>query len=147
MSFLDGINREVCPEFNGYNTAIRQNQEHPLEPNTRVVYQPLIDMKPSDLNTMITVVVRAQQLTCNNWQIYLDQQLYRVALEVFWPYPVKFPNLVLRHAGMHILMICVGSVGTLMNETGLAEVLTPVFGRVADLEEISCKCSSLTSHD
>jgi hypothetical protein len=138
MSFLDDvINREECPEFNGYNTAIRRNQGHPPEPKTRVVYQPLIDMKPSDPDTMMTAMVRAQQLTYDTGQTFLvltcDQQLYRVALEVFWTYPEKFPNLVLRLGGMHALMSFVGSVGTLMNETGLAEVLTPVFGGVAKM--------------
>jgi len=57
-----------------------------------------------------------------------DQQLYRVVLDVTWTYPERFPDVVLRLGGMHALMSFISSVGTLMSETGLAEVMTLVFG-------------------
>jgi len=34
---------------------------------------------------------------------------------------------------MHALMSFIGSVGTLMSETGLGEVMTPVFGGVSKM--------------
>ena len=59
-----------------------------------------------------------------------DQQLYRVAIEVQWAYPDRFPNLMPRLGGMHMLMSFVGAIRTLMAETGLAQILESVFGGV-----------------
>ena len=59
-----------------------------------------------------------------------DQQLYRVSLQVQWAHPDLFPNLIPRLGGMHMLMSFVGSIGTLMAETGLAQILESVFGGV-----------------
>jgi hypothetical protein len=52
MSFIQDVHRkDNCPEYNGYNTAISRNQGHTLQPKTRAVYLPLIDMKSSDPDT------------------------------------------------------------------------------------------------
>ena len=138
MAFLeDVIKKDKCPEYNGYNTARVRNQGYPLKPKTKATYQPLIDMKPSDPDTMMTAMVRAQQLTFDTGQRFLvltcDQQLYRVAVDVYWTYPERFPDVVLRLGGMHALMSFVGSIGTLMAETGLVELMTPVFGGVGKM--------------
>lgn len=53
-----------------------------------------------------------------------------MALDVAWTYSERFPDVVLRPGGMHALMSFVGSIGTLMAETGLVELMTPVFGGV-----------------
>ena len=59
-----------------------------------------------------------------------DQQLYRVAVNIIWMYPELSPEFVLRLGGMHTLMSFVGSVGTLMGNSGLEEVLKAAFGGV-----------------
>ena len=45
-------------------------------------------------------------------------------------HPDRFPNLMPRLGGMHMLMSFVGAIGTLMAETGLAQILESVFGGV-----------------
>jgi len=73
--------------------------------SSRVRTPPLIDMKPSDPDTMMTAKIRAQQLMLNIGQNFLvltcDQQLYPEALEITWTYPERFPDVVLRLGGMH----------------------------------------------
>ena len=78
------------PEFNGYNTARAREHGHGVQPATKAVYRPLIDMKPSDPDTMLTAMVEAQKLTNSCGQIATvftnDQQLYRVAVDIKWVY-------------------------------------------------------------
>ena len=66
-------------------------------------------------------------------EIMSDLQLYIVSLQVIWAYPEQFSNVVLRLGGMHILMSFVGAVGSLMGESGLAEVLNAGFSGVVKM--------------
>ncbi len=118
----------------GYNTCLCREQGRYLEPKTKAVYLPLIGMPPAHSDTIMTAMSKAQELTQEigeNFTLFTaDQQLYRVALEVQWMHPNLFPNLIPRLGGMHMLMSFVGAIGTLMVETGLAQILESVFGGV-----------------
>ena len=96
-------------------------------------YLPLIDMIPSDPDTMM----QAKKFTENTGQKYVvftcDLQLYRVALQILWVYPKKFQNVILRLGGMHALMSFIGCVGTLMAESGLSEILDGTFAGVSKM--------------
>ena len=138
LSFLqDVLTMENCPEFNGYNT--KQSREQGLLPQakTKTLYIPLIDMKPSDPDTMMTAMTKVQQLTSETGQTFsvmtCDQQLYRVAVQVSWAHPEKFQHMYLRLGGMHALMSFVGAIGSLLAESGLSDVLSDVFGGVAKM--------------
>lgn len=130
----DVLFQDKCPEFNGYNTKFFRNSHKPFMPATSTAYKPLIDMSPAHPDTMMTALVQAQIITKEAGQeitvFTCDQQLYRVALHVIWAYPEKFQNVVLRLGGMHLLMSFVGSVGTLMANSGLEEIMENVFGGV-----------------
>lgn len=105
-----------------------------MKPATSAKYQPLIDMIPSHPDTMMTSLVEAQRLTKlagHDFTIFTcDQQLYRVALHITWTFPEKFSNIVLRLGGMHLLMSFIGSVGSLMADSGLSELMSGVFAGV-----------------
>ena len=63
-----------------------------------------------------------------------DQQMYRVAVNVVWVYPELSDDFfVLRLGGMHTLMSFVGSVGALIGNSGLEEVLKAAFGGVIQM--------------
>ena len=130
----DVINRIDCPEFNGYNPRLCHEQGRSPEPRTKAVYLPLIDMPPAHPDTIMTAMSKAQKLTQEIGQTFTlftaDQQLYRIVLEVQWTHPDLFPNLIPRLGGMHMLMSFVGAIGSLMTETGLAQILESVFGGV-----------------
>ena len=121
-------------EFNGFNTKMARMQGHAIMPSTKAIYTPLIDMKPSDPDTIMTAMVESQRMTGDaNQTVTLftaDQQLYRVAVDVLWVYPQQFPNFIPRLGGMHMLMSFVGSVGTLMANSGLEELMNSAFGGV-----------------
>ncbi|KAJ8351728.1 hypothetical protein SKAU_G00232040 [Synaphobranchus kaupii] len=112
-------------------------QGHLPQAKTKALYLPLIDMKLSDPDTMMTAMVRVQELTSETGQNFsvltCDQQLYRVAVQVSWANPDRFKDMHLRLGGMHALMSFVGAIGSLMAESGLSSVLSEVFGGVAKM--------------
>ena len=85
----------------------------------------------------MTAMVEAQKVTHNADQKFVlftcDLQLYKVALHVKWAYPEKFSDVIPRLGGMHFLMSFIGCIGTLMENTGLEEVLSDVFGGAAKM--------------
>jgi len=95
-------------------------------------YLPLIDMTPSDPDTIMTAMSKAKSLTEKYRQDFTvftgDLQLYRVAVNIVWAYPEQFDDVVLRLGGMHTLMSFVGCVGTLMTKDGLYEIMDSTFG-------------------
>jgi len=104
FAFLhDVVVKENIPEFNGYNTALSREKGNPIKQKTKSVYLPLIDMTPSHPDTMMTAMAKAQELTYQTGQDFVvftcDLQLYKVAQEVKWAYPVQFENVVLRLGG------------------------------------------------
>ena len=127
-------NNDNCPEFNGNNTQICRDQGHLPKFKTKEMYMPLIDMMPSDPDTIMTALRQAQQITSDHGQDYIvftaDLQLYRVAVNILWAYPEQFDNVVLRLGGMHTLMSFIGSIGSLMAESGLYELLDSTFAGV-----------------
>ena len=123
-----------CSELNGYNTSMCREQGHTLSPKMVAVYLPLIDMTPSDPDTMMTSMIQAQKLSENTGQKYVvftcDLQLYKVALHIIWAHPERFRNIILRLGGMHALMSFIGCIGTLMAESGLSDILEGTFAGV-----------------
>jgi hypothetical protein len=128
------INDITSPEYGGFNTRMSRQQGQTPKPATVAVYTPLIDMVPSDPDTMMTAMVEAQNLTKLTGQTYTvftnDQQLYKVAVNIVWVYPELFPEFIPRLGGMHMLMSFVGSVGSLMANSGLEDVMKAAFGGV-----------------
>ena len=91
-------------------------------------------MTPSDPDKILTALHQAQQTTSDRGQDYAvltaDLQLYRVAVNILRAYPEQFDNVVLRLGGMHTQMSFIGSIGSLMAESGLYELLDSTFAGV-----------------
>ena len=123
-----------CPEYMGYNTRACREQGLDKKVKTQVVYLPLIDSPPAHADTRASALLRAQQVSTSVGQEFVvftvDQQLYRVALHVIWQTPDTFNNVYLRLGGMHLLMSFIGSIGSLMADTGIVELLNASFGGV-----------------
>ena len=124
------LNEKDFPELNGFNTKFCRKQGGSVMPATTALYTHLIDVKPSDPDTMMTVMMEAKRLTNTAGQDYVifttDQALYRIAVDIKWCYPEEFNSFVLRLEGMHTLMSFVGCVETLMTNTGLEDILKSV---------------------
>ena len=59
-----------------------------------------------------------------------DQQLFRVMLDVIWANPPRWAGFVPRIGGMHWIMSFVGSVGKLMEKSGVAQLMMSSFAGV-----------------
>ena len=59
--------------------------------------------------------------------------MYRVALNAVWAYPEQFDDVILRLGGMHMPMSFIGSIGALMADCGLSEILESTFGGVTKM--------------
>ena len=137
FAFFQDVQKQNCPEYNGYNTALTRNQGQTEQSKTKTAYLPLIDLVPSHPDTIMTAMVETQKVTHNADQKFVlftcDLQLYKVALDVKWAYPERFSDVIPRLGGMHSLMSFIGCIGTLMENSGLEEVLSDVFGGVAKM--------------
>lgn len=135
--FNEVTTEEGCPEFSGFNTKLSRETGQSLKPKTQAVYLPLIDMPPADPDTMMTAMHEGMRLTNERGQKNLvftsDQQLYKVAVDMKWSHQDTFSDVIIRLGGMHMLMSFVGAVGTLMDGSGLSELMSTAFSGVAKM--------------
>ena len=73
-------NNDNCPDFNGYNTQICRDQGHSPKFKTKAMYMPLIDMTPSEPDTIMTALHEAQQIASDRGQDYFVLFVCFVAL-------------------------------------------------------------------
>ena len=53
----DVVEKDDSPEFNGYNTRATRSEGQLLQPKTKVVYLPLINLPPANYETMLISMV------------------------------------------------------------------------------------------
>ena len=119
----------MSPEYNGYNTKKAREEGVSMQVKTNASYLPLIDMPPAEYDTILTSMLQVKR----PFTVFtLDQQLYRYAVENQWALPDVFPPsaFLVRLGGMHVLMSFIGTVGNLMTETGLADIMSSAFAGV-----------------
>ena len=69
--------KKACPEYHGYNTARFREEGRELGPKTDLEYKPLIDMNPADPDTIMTALVKSQEL------MHLSDQKFTVLHVIF----------------------------------------------------------------
>ena len=138
IALLNDISNEEssCSEYNGYNTRITRVERVAMKPKTRAVYLPLINMPPSDPDTIMTALHETKQKRGQKNTIFTcEEQLYKVAVEMKWAHPNDFSEVIFRLGGMHMFISFVSAVGTLMQGSGLSEVLESTFAGVAKMTD------------
>ena len=132
--FKDVLFHSNTPEYNGYNTQFCRQSGTKLAPKSAVVYLPLINKKASDPNTVLTSITRGLQITRDSNQdvkvLTCDQQIYKIVVDITFHQPELLTGVVAILGGMHFLMDFVGSIGTLMADSGLKDILSTTFGSV-----------------
>ena len=53
---------EKCPEWNGFNFALKRSEGQSPRPKTAVAYLPLLDMKYADPDTGLTAMIKAERI-------------------------------------------------------------------------------------
>ena len=131
------LSSDDTPDFNGFNTEKMRRSNQDIKPKSEVRYRPLINKTPSDPSTMLTAMTDVEKKTEEAGQhqtvFTADQQLYRVCLDIIWSNPQRWMNFVPRLGGMHWLMSFVGSVGKLMEGSGLDKLMGAAFAGVSKM--------------
>lgn len=123
-------------EWAGYMT--RHARESGLTGRvTDYVFGPLIDATPSHPDTILTTLLFVEKFTNEHQQKYVvltaDMQLFQVVLRIKWSDPERWKYLIPRPGGMHTVMSFVGSIGVLMQGSGLEEIIGVCFGRISSI--------------
>ena len=133
------------PEYGVFSTSLSREQGRSVQAATKAVHTLLIDMVPSYPGIMMTTMMKATRLTNDTEQSFTiftaDQQLFRVMVDTIWVYPDLVTEFISRLGGMQLLMSFVGSVGTLIANIRLEEIMKSLFVGVAKkpLERSSLK--------
>ena len=138
FSFFDDMATiSDVPEYAEYNTRKCRENGQGKEPSTTVLYTMLLNRKPANPTTMLSAMLEAQKFTSETGQsitiFTVDQQLYKVMIDIVWVYPELFINFVSRLGSMHWLPSYVGCIGTPMPNSGVEEILKCRFAGVANM--------------
>jgi len=91
-------------------------------------------MKPSDPTTVLTAITKGFEVTKNSNQDILvltcDRAIYKIVVDIAFHQPVLLTTIVPILGGMHFIMDFVSSIGTLMKDSGLKEILSTIFGSI-----------------
>ena len=131
---------DLRPSWNGFMQQIT-NGNHPSK--SKIYMQPIIDLKPTDENCMFSTLKyienQAREMNIPNPCVTFDQPLWLLASEVIDAQNLRIVN---RLGGFHLLMSFLGSIGTLMDGSGLSELLATCYGPNAVIHMLSGKAVS-----
>ena len=78
----DVVEKDDSAEINGYNARATRPEGQSLQPKTRAVYLPLIDLHAANYDTTLISMLQVKRLTVKTGQTFtlftVDQQLYRI---------------------------------------------------------------------
>ena len=122
------------PDYGGFNNKMKREEGYEIKQKSNIFYQALIDKKPADPSTVLTVMHSVKRTCSKAGQEFAvltcDQQLYRIMLDIIWNEPERWRNFYPRLGGMHMLMNFIGSIGKLMEGSGLDKLMAKAFGGV-----------------
>ena len=131
----DIVTRESCPEWSGYNTQLARQTGMAIEPKAKVVYLPLIDKDPASPSTILTAIEKGLTLLNdagtgqNILVLTVDQQLYKVTVDILFHTPSYFMNVIRVLGGMHTLMAFIHAICIILS-LALKAILSATFGSV-----------------
>ena len=117
------------PAWNGYMQDISKG----TFPGQSVINMlPIIDLDPTNMtcifSTLLFITEQATKLGINTPVVTFDQPLWLKATEIITD---KSMSMVLLLGGFHMLMSFMGSIGTIMENSGLSTVLETIYGSVS----------------
>lgn len=126
---------DSCPEWSGYNTQLARKSGMAIKPKAKLVYLPLIDKVPASPSTILTAIEKGLTLlsiseTGQKVLIFtVDQQLYKIAVDILFYTPSYFSNVIPLLGGMHTLMAFIHAVCIILS-LELKALLSATFGSV-----------------
>ena len=123
--------KQATPGWQGMMHIIYQGNDHPGQSSIR--YLPMIDMYSGDKTCILSTLEFLCRLAYKHHLdpvVTFDQPLYWKAQEIVLDSPPgsHLKSIVLLLGGFHTFMNLLGAIGTLMEGTGLKEILRTVYG-------------------
>ena len=134
--------KQATPNWPGMMHTIHRGNEHPGQ--SSVVYLPMIDMYSGDKTCILSTLEYLCKLALKynlSPIITFDQPLYWKAAEIINDAPENsiLKRIVLLLGCFHTFMNLLGAIGTLMQGTGLKDILETVYGENAVLHMLTGK--------
>lgn len=134
--------KEITPGWHGMMHIMHQGQEHPGQ--SSVTYLPMIDMYSGDKTCILSTLEFLYSVASEHHFIPVvtfDQPLFWKASNIISDSPPgsHLRNIVLLLGNFHTFMNLLITIGTLMNGTGLKEILEVVYGENAVCHMLSGK--------
>ena len=132
LDFLIKIARPLKVDSPGWSGIMQTVQHGHFPGKSSVLFLPMINMNPSDLSCIystLTFIVRQCQLNDSTPVITFDQPLYWKAINIVENEPdgSDVKSVVVRLGGFHTEMSFLGSIGRLMESSGLPELLQTIY--------------------
>ena len=125
-------------DWSSYN-AVQDRSDDSRAPKlkTTSVFGPLLDFPPVHPDTVLSTITyldtSLRQLGMSHSHITFDMQLYVIACSIKWSDPQRWSTVILRPGMMHALMSFIGSIGKLMESTGVEELVGASFGGLTSI--------------
>ncbi|KAJ8349304.1 hypothetical protein SKAU_G00244340 [Synaphobranchus kaupii] len=120
-------------DWSAYNVG----QDSAPKLKTISVFGPLLDSPPAHPDTVLSTIAYLDTLLrwlgMSHSHITFDMQLYMIAYLIQWSDAQRWSSVVLRPGMMHTLMSFIGSIGELMNSTGVEELVGASFGGLTSI--------------
>lgn len=136
------IHPETTKGYNGYMEDLTENNEN-YEVSV-IHFLPFVHAHPSEYDMLYTAILNsvteARNLNMKMCFITFDQPLYFKACDIVIASSIADDmHIFIRLGGFHTLLSFLGSIGFVMNNSGLKEVLCTVYGDKT-AENISAGC-------
>ena len=100
---------------------------------SKILALPFISLPPTEYNTVLSALNYAAEETKKSKQVIcfvtFDQALYIKAKDIVSSNPNgEFSNIIVRLGGFHLLMSYLGSIGYIMEGSGISELWSTVHG-------------------
>ena len=134
--------KQATPNWQGMMHTFHRGNEHPGQ--SSVIFLPMIDMYSGDKSCILSTLEFLSNLARKHQVspiITFDQPLYWKATEIISDAPQNssLKEVVLLLGCFHTFMNFLGSIGTLMQGTGLSKILEAVYGENAVLHMMTGK--------
>ncbi|CAJ1064633.1 hypothetical protein SNEBB_002215, partial [Xyrichtys novacula] len=134
--------RQSTPSWNGMMHLLHKECEYPGK--SSVQFLPMIDMNPGDKTCILSTLDYLCSLSSKHNMptiISLDQPLFWKASEIVNAVPDDSPirNVILLLGRFHTFMNLLGAIGSLMDGSGLKEIMETVYGENAVVHIMSGK--------
>ncbi|KYN50496.1 hypothetical protein ALC57_00134 [Trachymyrmex cornetzi] len=119
------------PGILGWNGFIIEATNDKNYSQSFVSYLPFVNAPPTNYDTTYTVLVfaseKCKQLNQHTCFVTFDQPLYIKAKDIISSENSNLSNVIVRLGGFHLLMSFMGSIGYIMEGSGLKELFSTIY--------------------